>query len=572
MLTGKWGSGKTYLMREISKKINQGQDTVMIIISLFGLENTEELNRKVKEIIFQIKFNRDASVSSTKGWFSQIKNVISIIGKHSEIAKGINSILSINLYDFVRIENKIECFYGSKLVEKDLVLVFDDFERSKIDTTNLIGVINDYTENKMIKTILIADEEKIIHDGEKYNGYKDLKEKLIFRTIKLRPNYSDIINKIISNYCETFEGYSGFLMTNCQVIEQVFCESKLENIRSLKTMIIDFERVYKKWIEIDIGIENMVDVFYTFGATLLEYRAGKYNESKYGYILCDSKLKDKYSRYGKNKSQLLSLQNWITVGEWDVKDFENEINNRYGTVNLSEDKKFLLYSFWDLNNEIISDGLPIALDRSYEGDLTCDELISLLQKIHTMNKFKINMPLKPDYEKIVKGLDKRETLIKQGKLTEKKRNTFIGNETLLNMEEDEIKLYDKIKKFGERLITWKNRLEFIDYMGNINISRYNLKGGHIVSFDDDLLNIFIRRYKVSENYKKREFDLTLCNLYFIDPRLSDSEDILVSKKNFAILKSKLEAFVDAEKDEISKAITYELIKRLDDMILKLKQQ
>lgn len=34
---------------------------------------------------------------------------------------------------------------------KELVLIFDDFELSKIDIVSLLGVINEYCENKRLK-------------------------------------------------------------------------------------------------------------------------------------------------------------------------------------------------------------------------------------------------------------------------------------------------------------------------------------------------------------------------------------------------------------------------------------
>lgn len=562
LLTGKWGSGKTYLIHKVKEKINQQGDAVVLIISLFGLENIDELNRKVKESLFQSRFNKDIDLSN-KERFSQIKNFTSIISEYSRVAKGINSVLSINLYDFVRIEKKIEYLLDNKLVEKDLVLVFDDFERSKIDMINLIGTINDYTENKGIRTILIADEEKI---NEK--KYIDFKEKLIFRTIRLKPDYSVIINEIISNYSETTKGYSDFLKENQKTIEQVFYESELENIRSLKAMIIDFERIYTKWMGINIGIENMANVLYTYGATLLEHRAGNYNKSEYGYLSDDAKLREKYSNFNKNNSRLLSLQNWVTTGEWNEVGLEYEIKDKYKVKCLTDDAKFLLCSFWNLNNRIITNGLEIVLNKAYDGELTTEELISLLQKLHAIDKYKVNVSFKPNYKKMMEGLEKRLTLVKEGKLTEQKRYTIIMDETLVEMEEGANKLYHKIEWFDTCLITWENRLEFIDYMENADIARYKLKGKCIACFDNDLLNIFIRRYKSYGNYEKREIGLALYNLNFTEPLFSDHDDILVSKKNFVILKKELELFIAAEEDEISKVITYEQIKLLGKMISK----
>ena len=84
-----------------------------------------------------------------------------IFKEYSNIAKGINTALSINLYDFIKIEKELPCFQNNKVKNKKLVLVFDDLERSRIDLVNLLGAINHYTEDCGIKTIIIADEEKI---------------------------------------------------------------------------------------------------------------------------------------------------------------------------------------------------------------------------------------------------------------------------------------------------------------------------------------------------------------------------------------------------------------------------
>lgn len=65
-----------------------------------------------------------------------------------------------------------------------------------------MGAINEYSENRDIKIILIADEEHI-----KNEEYKEFKEKLISRTIKLVSNYDDTISSIINAYEENTVGY-----------------------------------------------------------------------------------------------------------------------------------------------------------------------------------------------------------------------------------------------------------------------------------------------------------------------------------------------------------------------------
>jgi hypothetical protein len=187
-----------------------------------------------------------------------------------------------------------------------------------------------------------------------------------------------------------------------------------------------------------------------------------------------------------------------------------------------------------------------------------------------MNEYGISLPLNINYTKMVAGLDLRGNLIKEGKLIEPERHTFIMEETVSKMVNEAIALYRKIEGFEKCLFAWKNRLEFIDYIKQIGrISRYELEGKCIVSFDDVLLDVFIKQYGTCGNYEKRELALSLSKLCFNDTRYSDSSDILESKKGFIELKSKLESLNNLEEDEISKGITCEFIKLVDNLISKV---
>ena len=75
----------------------------------------------------------------------------------------IQSFLSLDVLDYFEVKNNIE--------NKQVVLVFDDLERSKLSIFEKFGVINDYWENKKFNVIIIADENKLEED------YHEIKEK-----------------------------------------------------------------------------------------------------------------------------------------------------------------------------------------------------------------------------------------------------------------------------------------------------------------------------------------------------------------------------------------------------------
>ena len=326
LVTGKWGCGKTYLIGTIADEINAGDSFILITVSLFGVESIDALSHSIKEkVFFSQIMSRNATNIQRKAIAIKEKFIhfSAIFKEYSNIAKGINTALSINLYDFIKIEKELPCFQNNKVKNKKLVLVFDDLERSRIDLVNLLGAINHYTEDCGIKTIIIADEEKIA--PEKYSEFK---EKLISRTVKVVTPFESIIDSMISNYEETQAGYYNFLKRNASTIKQVFIESKSENLRSLKSILVDFERVFSAWNNTEVSKENLPYVFYIFAAMTFGVKNGSYKEGEYGYLFVDTDIKKTFANW-QGAHLLISLRNWVVDGIWSEHDFQDELREKY---------------------------------------------------------------------------------------------------------------------------------------------------------------------------------------------------------------------------------------------------
>lgn len=122
LLTGNWGCGKTYAIHRIAEELNKGNDFIIVTISLFGLTTVNDLDRKVKESIFyRITANNHAE--STKSIVTSIKKFISPItsalSEYSKVAKGLNTALSISLYDFISPEPQIKCPQNGGVITKN---------------------------------------------------------------------------------------------------------------------------------------------------------------------------------------------------------------------------------------------------------------------------------------------------------------------------------------------------------------------------------------------------------------------------------------------------------------------
>lgn len=200
-------------------------------------------------------------------------------GKIKKIAKSANMLLSIDIHDFLPIEKEVYCIVAGEEqpVKKKLVLVFDDFERCKIGVIDLLGIINTYVEDKRIKTIVIASEDNI----EDEENYKTFKEKVVERTVKLDMEYRRIQQEMIEDYKTETSEYKEFLKKESPKLFQVFEESGSRNLRTFKSCLIDFERVYGLWHSLKLPTDGMGEALYVFAAYLFEVKGGNYKKMDY---------------------------------------------------------------------------------------------------------------------------------------------------------------------------------------------------------------------------------------------------------------------------------------------------
>ena len=272
LITGKWGSGKSYYIKGLAKELNDNKREYLCVISLFGIDSVASLVKAVKECYLEAnstiftKTARKIGKVVGKTVDSGLKVAEAATGGNVAVSaaqKGFSSVLSLGLLDFISVKNYI----GRGKSKRKFVLVFDDLERCKISMIDLLGAINEYCENRNIKTIILADESKILRneaslkkvtwkDDEKEKeisiaeqqksaeNYSEFKEKVVFQTLKFEVAYSEIIDAMISSYKESVAGYVNFLHCNAEIVKQVFRESGYNNLRSIKAILTNFERVY----------------------------------------------------------------------------------------------------------------------------------------------------------------------------------------------------------------------------------------------------------------------------------------------------------------------------------------
>lgn len=545
LLTGPWGCGKSYLIKKIARELNENKQAAIAVISLFGLDSVSAINKRVKDEYTSFK------LGSMGKSIKKISKRVKVLAKDSlavaetaasgnvalsAASKGVSSLLNYDILDFLEIQNTI----GKKGNERKFVIVFDDLERSNIPHKDLLGTINEFVENKQVKTIIVADENKITNKEETGNGYEEYKEKLISRTLHMTTDYDQLIENLVETYPETSKGYRNFLIENCDLLKLVFLESQSHNIRTLKCILADFERVYAAWQETGVTIDNMKWALYTFGAEMfLSKKSPKKDSQKDDTASFFSEKKVQYKYKSRHNSDFSVFRNWIYEGVWNKNDFVAELQNKYVVKEETPLYRFLTYYFWDLQQEDIDKGLPEAVSLAYNGKLSKDHLISLIGKIHELRVNSINLPCSIDYQRMEEGLKKRLENIKKGEITEPKSHTYISAN---NIDKDALTLLRLIEKFDNKLISFKHRTLYLKFLsGNEMESRYSHKGNCLDEFDSELLELFKEKYLNACNSDKRDYALSLIDLVFDNSSFSDEENMKTTKENFSKLIDWLES-------------------------------
>lgn len=611
LLTGKWGCGKTFLVNQVINKLNQGNDFIAVSISLFGIDSIELLHNEIKNKVF---FSRgfEETQKKSKNIFSRIRNfsvnATDILGESFSIAKSINKALTIRWQDYFNVGQYICCYRKNTkmtdhttnkkccnkkekiVIKKRLVLFFDDFERSKLDRIELMGVINEYSENRKVKVIIIADEEKIarkktdennietkrendndndtsIINYENYFNYSEFKEKLISRTLKIEPDYTAVIDSIINSYEETVIGYKDFLIVNKDIIYQLYIESDSDNFRSVKSFIIDYERLHEAWQNSNVSSENEPNMFYNFGAITFGVKMGIYKKEEYGVLSSASKLMKIFLKWN-SIYNLKACQDWFLNNVWNKENFISEINQTFKVQSYTADEKFMLFNLWNLEQKDVENGLPKVIENAYKGKLTRDQLIDLMQKIHYLKKFTVSLPCNIDYTKIENGFEIRKKEILDYKINEPKRYTFTEKSQI---DKEAYSLYENIENFDITMNTLESKKEFKKYLETTNDKyAYSFRYKLIGYFDKNLMEMFYKRYLQSGNAIKREMCDTLVDISFCDNKYSE-HDVTETIANLKELQSRLNDSEQSKNDYITAGINKSFCDKIDSKILEIKQ-
>lgn len=413
LLTGEWGCGKTYLIDNELRNPEFNSTLIVIRISLFGISSIMELNDNIKRAWF-IEYVARYKVKPSA--YKKLNYIINSILKTQLLPDYIAKLFEINPIGFLEEKPIIN--------GKKVVLIFDDLERTKLNIVDVLGCINEFCENKGFHTIIVANEDRITKynsnddninketDGNDIN-YKEIKEKIIQRTIKFQPNFENIIKSILEQMKFSDEKYNEFLKEHVDDIVVAFSpdnEKCFHNIRSLKCALQDFYRLYSEFEKNNL---NNINLWLTnFIILVMCYKADVFNdENDY-----DINIKKYYPQFNENYILKSTLQ-WVLCGVWNEKAFDLEVEEKVQQQKAKTPlEKLKVYQFVTLDEGTISAGYSDYVQEAYEGKLTLNQYVNFILNAYYVRlcEYDINI----NWFKVEEGIKRRIKYIKENSISD----------------------------------------------------------------------------------------------------------------------------------------------------------
>lgn len=217
LLCGKWGCGKTWLIRDIFKPSTNS----------ITPPPKAEGNNSAPEVIYVSLFEKATLSEVSKDVFIQLHPVLSNKYLNSILKSlDVNIPASNQLNISINLGDILNCFSSIESSEnKEFLFIFDDFERSKIKPILLLGYFNRLLLTKKARIVCIANIEEIDDKDflEKYNekvfgakiefngaSFNDIWE----RNSSFLPN-SDTFKRSIE---QTWDDYEQYHNRNCRTL------------------------------------------------------------------------------------------------------------------------------------------------------------------------------------------------------------------------------------------------------------------------------------------------------------------------------------------------------------------
>lgn len=265
MLTGKWGSGKSYYVKNNLKPFLESKKHKCAIVSLYGLSDVSEISKAIYTELRTLKKETESETGNTAKVVGKIVSKTIINGLVSKIGFEIGNISNDDLqkvYESIDLSGKL--------------IILEDIERTQIDIIELLGYTNNMCENDGVKVLLVTNENELFatynettEEGNHVERYTDdtiayirAKEKTVGDTVRFECDYLNTIQQIIRFFSSHLQKYCN---TKCaEDIRDLFVVMRSYNLRAFIYGCQKSERIFEFISREGIYIKDEIEdiIFY----------------------------------------------------------------------------------------------------------------------------------------------------------------------------------------------------------------------------------------------------------------------------------------------------------------------
>ena len=404
------------------------------------------------------------------------------------------------------------------------------------------------------------------------------------------PNYEKIVHAVIADMKCDDPVYRAFIQS-CEtellelfapdrddprseerVNDDVFIDSEgpkqqvpPHNIRSLKCAIQDFHRVYR--LLTDNEIPCLSNWLYSFTSYIIAYKADLLQTDKFS----DESVRSLYPAF-QSKYMLSSVKRWIFHGIWDEELIQEEIAAvKSRAIPRTPAEIIKSRRIMDIDDEVLQAGFPDFLALAYDGNLTLNEYVLLIENSSWARQYQCPLPTKIDWNKIKEGVDlaigKIKTELPEGQIL----YSVIGKEQRDYFTDDEWSTYERIADFalGNEFMFFKNRKLYVEKMEELGTSAFLfIQNKQFDCFNEEMARVTAQAFACEDNAGKEDFVASFRQIWMVNIQISDirTEETI---HGFLTLKELLQENISPRQDKprtFSVVHTEKFIKVLDELI------
>lgn len=291
LIKGAWGTGKSWFIQQTLDRLKENGGKCLYV-SLYGVTTFEEIENSFFQQLHPVLSSKGMKLTSkiAKGLLKATIRV-DFDGDGKPDANISAQVPDINIPDYLKNTD-------------NFVLIFDDLERCSMKISDVLGYINHFVEYQGYKVVVVANEDEVIKNDDCEKIYLRIKEKLIGKTLEIKPDIKAALTHFIQNSDQ--EESKTFYLSNCDLILELYEHSCYKNLRNLKQSLWDFERLYKELPDSAINNEELLkELLKLYLSYSFEIKSGAFQAKEltgikatmYSGLFDDEKIKKGKSLY-----------------------------------------------------------------------------------------------------------------------------------------------------------------------------------------------------------------------------------------------------------------------------------